>query len=97
MPDAALLETRKPRGMPVHEPLFGLTHLEEHALVQCYAEGYTAEQVAGWCGTTRTAIAHAVVRACDKIEGQGMPRPQPYGRRSRDALRAVAPFLSRVI
>ena len=71
--------------------LFGLSELEGWCLIQCYHEGHTESQVGEWLGRTTEAIEMAIRRACDKIEGQGMPRPQPYGRGSREELRACFP------
>jgi len=67
----------------------GLTDAERYAVVACYHEGYPAATVAAWLGVGRTAVAGAIRRASDKLAAVGLPRPRPYGRGSRDELRAT--------
>ena len=77
--------------------MFGLTPLEQHCLIKCYHEGHTESQVAEWLGKSRKAIAMVIRRASDKLARQGLPRPRPYGRGSREELRSMFPMLADVI
>jgi len=77
--------------------MFGLTPLEKHCLIKCYHEGHTESQVGEWLGKSRKAIAMVIHRACAKLVRQGLPRPRPYGRGSREELRSMFPMLADVI
>ena len=73
----------------------GLTQAERYALVACYHEGNPTATVAAWLGVSRRAVSRTIRRASDKLAAVGLPRPQPYGRGSRDELRAAFPALAK--
>jgi hypothetical protein len=70
-----------------------LTELERHILASCYSDGYSEADVAGFLGVPAGAVRQTLRRACNKVVAAGLPRPRPYGRGSREELRAAVPAL----
>lgn len=81
-------------NVPVHVPMFGLTDRQERAVVMVYHDGRTPGEVAELLGCDCRSVKFLLARACEKLESQGLPRPQHYGRGSRREIRQIVPGMA---
>ena len=75
----------------------GLSDTQKYFLAACYSDGFSYSEVARWFGISVETVKEQIRRASDRLAANGLPRPEPYGRGSREELRAALPCLMAVV